>query len=247
MKKLSFSFYVSCLVFWGVVLSARMPSVAQAFWVVDDGQVVWGEGEVLGRDDEKDDRTGDIRVRLERSDDRTSSRLRVRVENEAGEEEELGEQEELRIREREEENETEIEVEDDEFVVRRGQTQATTKFPLSINLATNELVVTTPAGERGVTVLPDQAVQGMLGADVIDQLQVAVASPGAALAAGTISLGGRLGVPVYEILGIKHHKFLGFIPVQTEVTAVVSAETGELVATEDVSLVEQVINLLSVD
>ena len=86
----------------------------------------------------------------------------------------------------------------------------------------------------------------MPGANVIDRLESAVASPGAALAAGTIVLGERLGVPVYEIAGVKNHKFLGFIPVQTEVTAVVSAETGELVATEDVSLVEQVVDLLSI-
>jgi len=158
-----------------------MPAVAQAVWVVGDRQVIWEEGEVLGREDKETEvRTGDTKVKLERSDDQ--ARLRVRVENEEGEEE----------------NETEIEVEDDEFVVRRGQTQATTKFPLSINLATNELVVTTPAGERVVTVLPDQAVQGMLGANVIDRLESAVASPGAALAAGTIVLGERLGVPVYR-------------------------------------------------
>ena len=190
-------------------------------------------------------RSGGTRLKLERKD----GELKMKMEQEDGEEEELEDQDRLRIREREDENEFEVEAgeEEGEFVVRRGQTTAHTRFPLSINLLTNELVVTTPAGERVVTVLPDQAVQNMLGANVIDQLQAAVASPGAALAAGTITLGERQGVPVYEIAGIRHHKFLGFIPVQTQVTAVVSAETGELVGTEDVSLVEQVVSLLSVN
>lgn len=229
------------------VISITVPAGVRAAWLVDErGQVVW-EGEVLGREvslrtetgervrfrgengeTRTEIRSGDTRVKLERSDDQ----LRLRVKNKAGEEEELGEQQELRIREREEENEVEVEVEDDEFVVRRGQTQARTNLPLSVNLATNELVVTTPAGERVVTVLPNQAVQNMLAANVIDQT-------------GIITLGERLGVPVYEIPGLKRHRFLGFIPVQTEVTAVVSAETGEVLSTENVSLVEQVIGALS--
>ena len=43
------------------------------------------------------------------------------------------------------------------------------------------------------------------------------------------------------------HKLFGFIPLQTQVTAVVSAETGELVATENVGLMEKLVNLLSID
>lgn len=188
-------------------------------------------------------RSGGVRVRLERSNDE----VRLKMENEAGEEEELGEQKLLRIREREDKDEIEVEVggKEGEFVVRRGQTQARTNFPLSINLATNELVVTTPAGEKVVTVLPDQAVQNMLAANVIDQIEESTS--GASLVRGIITLGERQGMPVYEIAGVRNHRFLGFIPVQTQVTAVVSAETGELVATEDVSLIEQAIGLLSVD
>lgn len=195
-------------------------------------------------------RSGGVRVRLERND----GEVKLKMETEEGEEEELGQQQELRIREREEENEVEVEVADDEFVVRRGQVEATTKFPLSVNLATNELVVTTPAGERTVTVLPDQAVQNMLAANVIDQILTSgeptsvtpeESTSGASLVRGIITLGERQGMPVYEIAGVRNHRFLGFIPVQTQVTAVVSAETGELVATENVSLTEQVIGVLS--
>ena len=118
--------------------------------------------------------------------------------------------------------------------------EAETKFPLSVNLATNELIVTTPAGERVVTVLPDQAVQNMLAANVIDQLGATPEETG-------VTLGERQGVPVYEIPGVKQRKLLGFIPVTIEQTAIVSAETGELVATEDVSLVERVVDLLSTE
>lgn len=265
MKKLSASFYVACLVFWGAVLFVRVPRVAQAFWLVDERGHLVNEGLVLGREDKKEDkekedvrteirtsegervetrvkdgetwteiRSGGNRIKLERRDDR----VKLKMETENGEEE-LGEQQELRIREREDKDEIEVEAggKEGEFVVRRGQIEAKTDFPLSVNLETNELVVTTPAGERTVAVLPDQAVAGMLGANVLDRL----ASPSGA----SVTLGERQGVAVYQILGVKHHKFLGFIPVQTEVTAVVSAETGELVTTEDVSLVEQVIGALS--
>lgn len=175
-------------------------------------------------------RSGGVRVRLERKD----GEMRLKAEREDGKEEELGNQEILKIRDREDKNEIEVEAgeKEGEFVFRRGQVEAETKFPLSVNLATNELIVTTPAGERVVTVLPDQAVQNMLAANVIDQT-------------GIITLGERQGLPVYEILGVKQRKLLGFIPVTIEQTAVVSAETGELVATEDVSLVEQVVSLLS--
>ena len=144
-----------------------------------------------------------------------------------------------------------------QFSFRRGQTQAVTDFPLSIDLATNSLVVTTPVGEKVVTVLPDQAVQNMLAANVIDQVGTSeeiIQGPAGATGfglvspvAGVIALGERQGVPVYEIAGIKRHRLLGFIPVQTQVTGVVSAETGELVTTEDVSLTERVINLLSLE
>src|SRR5689334_19454857 len=39
---------------------------------------------------------------------------------------------------------------------------ALSAFPLSVNKTTNELTVTTPAGTKVVTILPEQAVNSML-------------------------------------------------------------------------------------
>ena len=46
-----------------------------------------------------------------------------------------------------------------------------------------------------------------------------------------VELGLRNNVPVYQVQGIKNHRFLGFFPVTTDVTVTVSAETGEIVDT----------------
>jgi hypothetical protein len=55
-------------------------------------------------------------------------------------------------------------------LVIRNKLAAQTHFPLKVNLETNELIVTTPKGEKTVTVLPDAAVFNMLAANVLDQL-----------------------------------------------------------------------------
>lgn len=52
----------------------------------------------------------------------------------------------------------------------RNKIAAQTNFPLTVNLETNELIVTTPKGSKVVTVLPDKAVENMLAANVLDQL-----------------------------------------------------------------------------
>lgn len=52
----------------------------------------------------------------------------------------------------------------------RNRVAAKTNFPLTVNLETNELMVTTSKGTKIVTVLPDKAVANMLAAKVLDQL-----------------------------------------------------------------------------
>ncbi|MBI2334545.1 hypothetical protein HYU96_01975 [Candidatus Daviesbacteria bacterium] len=116
-------------------------------------------------------------------------------------------------------------------------------FPLQVDLNTNQLTVTTPAGTKVVTVLPDQAVQNMLAANVISRLG-APAIREATSAAQVIQLGLKNNIPVYEIPGIKQFNLLGFIPVDRPITALVSADTGELINTEQ-SLLTRIIDLLS--
>ncbi len=63
-----------------------------------------------------------------------------------------------------------IKAENNAALVIRNKLEAETKFPLRVNLDTNELIVITPKGEKIVTVLPDKAVQNMLAAKVLDQI-----------------------------------------------------------------------------
>lgn len=158
--------------------------------------------------------------------------------------------------------------------ITRNRVTAKTGFPLSVNLETNELMVTTPKGTKIVTVLPDQAVAHMLSANVLDQAggkgglawlasrsTVAVtATPSAeSTPSGTItptlsatetesptatvtpSAEATLtensitltqqddGTLTYEIPGTKTKKVFGVVPVTLKRTAIVSAETGELI------------------
>lgn len=194
-------------------------------------------------------RSGGVKIRYELKD----GQLVVKVENEEGEEVELEEAEIDEI-----EDEVEDELEDagikiataaGKLAVIKNRFGAFTNFPLSINPETNELIVTTPAGQKVVTILPDQAVQNMLAANVISRLgsQVlaeAVRTGQVATISGIIQLGVRNNISVYEIPGIRDFRLLGFIPVSAPITAVVSAETGELVTAEQ-PLLTRIVDLLS--
>ncbi len=97
--------------------------------------------------------------------------LQVTIEDENGEEIELPEGTESAEFEIEEPEETtKIRSMKNSYAVIRNKIAAQTHFPLMVNLETNELIVTTPKGQKVVTVLPDKAVENMLAANVIDQL-----------------------------------------------------------------------------
>lgn len=211
---------------------------------------------------------GATKVRFEREGDR----FRIKAENDLGQEIKLEERVDDALDEEENkaagkailedalETEDEIVVEEradllriralrSKAIIERLNVQALTALPLSVDLNTNILTVTTPAGERQVTVLPDQAVQNMLAANAIDRLYgqalVDEVRRGNIETLGqVVELGLRNDVPVYQVQGVKDHRFLGFWPVTTSVTVAVSAETGEVVAA-DQSFGDKVIDFFS--
>lgn len=129
----------------------------------------------------------------------------------------------------------------------RNRIAARVNFPLSVDPLTNSLIVTTPAGQKTVTVLPDKAVQNMLNNGIISQ----VASPSAneetknlGSLNGMVDLEDRNNEMVYKVPGVKTSKIFGLIPVSMPVTAYVSAQTGNLV-TKEQSLLANLIQLLS--
>lgn len=135
-------------------------------------------------------------------------------------------------------------------IIERLNVQALTELPLSVDLNTNVLTVTTPAGEKQVTILPDQAAQNILAANVIDRLGgqalvEEVRQGNIQILGHVVELGLRNNVPVYQVQGIKEHRFLGFFPVTTDVTVTVSAETGEIID-ENQSVFDTIVDFFSV-
>lgn len=187
--------------------------------------------------------SGGVKVRYEIRDDRVV----IKAETEDGEE--VEEEEIVKIVDRLDKTGIKIATEGGKLLVARNQVGALSNFPLQVDLNTNQLIVTTPAGIKTVTTLPDQAVQNMLAANVISRLGpsaiVEAAREGqVATVSGIIQLGIRNNVPVYEIPGIRDFRLLGFIPISAPVTAVVSADSGQLVTTEQ-PLLTRIVDLLS--
>lgn len=105
-----------------------------------------------------------------------------------------------------------------DFVLSKASISAETKLPLSLNLATNSLIVTTPNGIKTVAVLPDKAVQNMLAHQKVNVID-------------DISLVDNNGAPAYHVTGETNKKFLGVVPVRIKTLTQVSAENGEVTAT----------------
>lgn len=140
-----------------------------------------------------------------------------------------------------------ISTESGEPVLTKNNVGATSEFPLSIDVITKQLVVNTPAGQKVVTVLPDQAIKNLLATGIINSLS---GTTGTDLTSRTPSLDGiaKLEIKndklVYKVSGLKTRKILGFIPVTTDATAFVSADDGTTVATEQ-SFISNVVDLIS--
>src|SRR3989344_4032836 len=118
-----------------------------------------------------------------------------------------------------------------------------TNFPLTIDPATGQLFVTTPAGTKVVAILPDVAIQNMLAAGILTHVEQspspspqpsgstpsASATPSATVEGTAIELTQVQDQPVYIISGIRQQNFLGIVPVDIKLKAVVSIQNGQLV------------------
>ncbi len=179
---------------------------------------------------------------------------------------------ELAIEDHQRKNITRVRSDGVSYHIMRDRASARTDFPLSINLDTNDLIVSTPAGEKVVTVLPDRAVENMLAANVLDQvggkgslryqqLTPLVDSPSESTPAGvsesteagTVSgdeesdielVETKDGELAYLVPGIKSKKFLGFFDVTLDRVAVISAETGAVLGVRG-SLFQKLVSILS--
>lgn len=164
------------------------------------------------------------RYRIESADGET----KLTVEDENGEE--VREWEHVRVREELEkylaEEKIEISSDGGHMEMEHNAVRARVNFPLSIDPVSRELVVSTPNGEKVVTILPDAAVANVLTKGFLSTVSMPETTDTEALTDGVVLTleGDNL---VYELEGEKEHKLFGFIPVTTQKKVTVSALTGE--------------------
>ena len=198
------------------------------------------KSETEGNRQETEMETSQFKLKLKTED----GQLKLEAETEDGEKTDLGEDKDNELEIEPDENDDKIRVAtgsaDGEMVFSRNRVRARTNFPLSVDLATNELIVTTPNGVKRVSILPDQAIANLLANNVIDRIESTdpAAEP-------EVELTETDGEPVYEVSGESDQKFLGFMPVKIKAKIKVSAETGEVTGTQQAFLA-RIIDFLSI-
>lgn len=168
----------------------------------------------------------------------------VRIEKEIEHANELEKEDLDDIENKIKELEFKVSTSEGKLLIQKNKAGAISNFPLQLDLETKQLIASTSAGARILTVLPDQAIENMLKASIFTKLVNSENAVGDSGIAEVMQLGEKNGIPVYKISGIKKHLLFGLIPLETEVEAEVSAETGDLLATEQ-SMLSQVIDFLS--
>lgn len=190
-------------------------------------------------------REGNLRVKFEIKDNKVKIETRVKEAEDEIELEDEAEDEAI------DQVEAELEEEDIKIATAPGQIALVNKragalsnFPISIDPTTRQLTVTTPAGIKVVAVLPQQAIDNMLAAKVMDDVASEKVDNELASIPSLVKLEVKDGVLVYKVKGTKTHKLLGFIPIKTGVEAIVSAENGQVVESIN-SLLGRILNRLA--
>lgn len=118
--------------------------------------------------------------------------------------------------------------------MKRGQVEAQSRFPISFNIATKTFTVETPNGEKTVNVLPDEAVQKLIENKVFSNVQTTASTnaEGKTTQTSQVQLTELNNKPVYEVEGTSQQKLLGFFTVGIQKKTFVSAESGDVVSTD---------------
>lgn len=190
--------------------------------------------------------SGGIKTRFEIKD----GRVIIKAEQEDGTEVELADDTLLKIDDRLAADNIKVATAGAErFLVQKGVAGAITELPISVDLATNTVFVTTPTGQKTITVLPEQAIQNLIAANIVNRLGGRAIVNEAennnlTSVSQLIALGEKNDIPVYEINGISDQKLLGFIPVQIEKDLTVSAATGNVLSS-NIPFGSRILDLLS--
>jgi hypothetical protein len=104
-----------------------------------------------------------------------------------------------------------------QFTIQENGVKAQTSFPITVDPAKNELSVTTPSGNRLLSVLPYEAVLGLIRAKTIDNTP------------NTISINeNSKGELQYEIKGTRKINLFNVATITADVSSNVSASNGEV-------------------
>lgn len=124
---------------------------------------------------------------------------------------------------------------------------AHTTLPISIDPSTNTLAITTPAGTKDVNVLPNKAVESLISSRVLSNVLSESSSEATNSANPTtvIGLTTQNSEPVFQVQGVKEKRLLGIFPVAFPKTVTVSAQTGQVLNTQE-SLINKFLESLSI-
>ncbi len=118
------------------------------------------------------------------------------------------------------------------FIMTRGTVEASTTLPVSFNIATKTLTVQTPNGVQEVKVLPDEAIQRVLAANVIGKLDTSITGQQAGNSSTSkVELTQVNNEIAYKVQGSIPKRFLGVLPVSISKTAFLSAKDGKVIST----------------
>lgn len=188
---------------------------------------------------ESDSKSGNLEVSTQNSketdDGETSESVETPEPEETPEPPEFEEEKEVEIKEGTSESKIKIRGGKNKFEFQQdgAKFSVESNFPLSVNPATRELTVTSPAGSKVIAVLPQQAIDNMLAAGIV-----------------TTTTGVDLkteqdGSMAYNIDGIKNEKLLGVFDVAVPKNLIVSAQTGQ-VLTVNQSAFSKILDFLSI-
>lgn len=191
-------------------------------------------------------RTGGLRIEVKRE----GNRVVTKIKNENDEEVELEDSEVDELLKEIEDELDGVKLATDSAqpgFVQNGR-RVRTNFPLSVNAQTGELFVTTPAGEKVVTVLPNVAIENMIAAGVMTRIIDETPPPSEGTSEADLASGVELTTfesqPVYVINGVSSQNFLGLVPLDIKVKTIVSATSGQLLDTQQ-GIFGRVLDILS--
>ncbi len=121
--------------------------------------------------------------------------------------------------------------------IKNNDVEASTKLPNSVDPTTRQITVTTPSVFHILTVLPQQAVQGILNSKVLSQVQsTAKVGGNASQSLQSATLTTLNNVPGFQVNGVSQKNLFGVLPVAFAKTVYVSSQTGAIVKIDESTL-----------